>query len=429
MPKQKPMKWVLPEIVDPPETVCFQINVPKERFHLAAFYGAIFLLSKPYAWGDDPDHTAIEVGAVWRKIFDKLIGGNCTIPPKLGSAGADAEDNLIRQNPDSPCLLETSIDGVNWCAFADLSKCFGAPNQPGPGAPQPPAGGGCETYHGFMGASSGWYVPTVVNTGDTVELVDANGTWNDGGELAWRCFDGGVFFAGANTGVKAFDGGDPMPAVPHMAMIASIDGTFYDLTSGPITVSGGVSNGQVIIQPNDSVISNNQGSMEFDIKVCNNEAAPWCTTRIFGTSPAPWTSYSDGLFTDLGVWNAGLGWGDTQQIAAGIYFVAAGTQADGLTASHLTDVDFVYDVVTGTNDSGHNPGIQLFFNNTLVQSIAWDDIVTGTNQHLVWHGSATGVTKISLFVGASNVIGGPYGGGSALIKSMQICGVGPQPSI
>lgn len=75
MPHQKPMKWPLPETLHPAGRVCYQVSIPNEVHYIGAFLGAMFLLTKPYAWADDPDHTAIEVGAVWRDIYNELAPG------------------------------------------------------------------------------------------------------------------------------------------------------------------------------------------------------------------------------------------------------------------------------------------------------------------------------------------------------------------
>lgn len=303
MPKQGPMKWPLPDVVNPPDTVCFQINVPNERHHLGAFYGAMFLLSKAYAWGDDPDHTALAVAAVWRKIFDNIIAGNCTIPDKPGSAGVDSGDELmIRQNPDNPCLLETSVNGVDWCVWADLSLCTPANPQPGTGTPQPQPGD-CQTYHGVTGAAAPWYVPTVVSDGDTIELLFSQGSWNDGGEVAWRLSNGDQFFAGNNVGNPVLNGADPLPAEPHMAMLALIDGVYYNLAAGAVTVPSGVSNAQILLLPNDSVLDNNAGTITFDIKVCNNQAGDWTSTLDFTTN-----SFAEITTVNTGEWTAGVGY-------------------------------------------------------------------------------------------------------------------------
>jgi len=107
--KNPPAKWVLPEVVDPDDRLCMKIPVPNDRFHIAAFRGALLNLAAAYKWQDDVDHTAKDVALVWRDIIDDLNWG----------CGLDD----VRQNEENPCTLEKTFDGETWEAFADLQKC------------------------------------------------------------------------------------------------------------------------------------------------------------------------------------------------------------------------------------------------------------------------------------------------------------------
>jgi hypothetical protein len=268
--KGKSYQWVLPNVVDPPKTICFQIDVPDDPQHIAAFLGSIFDLSKPYHWANDDAHTAIAVGAVWKRIFLALRRNNCKYP-NSPSIGTDGDDLMIRQNPDNPCLLESSIDGQTWCAFADISLCLPTTGQQGGGAPQPPFGG-CQTYHASMSSKDKYLVPTLVSSGDTLELTNFGGGWNDGTLLDWFCPDGTNFTLGICVpGTFTLDAGDPLPTDPHMSLIMEIDGVFYP-SGGILTVPAGVLNAQVTIQANDSSLNDNNGSISFDVAVCNNTA-------------------------------------------------------------------------------------------------------------------------------------------------------------
>lgn len=62
------MGYELPETVNP-ETITFCIKVPNEQFHLQAFWGAFWTLTRPYNWADDDDHTALAVAEVWRELW------------------------------------------------------------------------------------------------------------------------------------------------------------------------------------------------------------------------------------------------------------------------------------------------------------------------------------------------------------------------
>lgn len=111
MPRRNPpAKWVLPETIDPEERLCFTIQVPDDPQHLAAFRGAIWNLCSAVNWQDDPEHKAKDVANVWRQIYDEVDA--CIM------AVTD-----VRQNEESPCILEKQIDDGDWTEFANLQLC------------------------------------------------------------------------------------------------------------------------------------------------------------------------------------------------------------------------------------------------------------------------------------------------------------------
>lgn len=77
--RNEPAKWTLPTVINPEGRRCVMIEVPDERFHIAAFRGAMLHLAEAYKWADDPDHTAREVALVWRGIIDAMEWG-CGVP-------------------------------------------------------------------------------------------------------------------------------------------------------------------------------------------------------------------------------------------------------------------------------------------------------------------------------------------------------------
>jgi hypothetical protein len=131
-------------------------------------------------------------------------------------------------------------------------------------------------------------VPTIVNSGDVVELTDATGSGQDGTISPWKCPNGQTFFAGACDGIGGPSGSDPLPSVDHMKLIFNIDGTYYDAMSGPVTVPGGVANAQVTVQVNDSTLTDNSGSYNFNVCVTNNAQGSFVHNFDFLVSPGPW---------------------------------------------------------------------------------------------------------------------------------------------
>lgn len=303
--RNPPAKWVLPDVVNPPDRICYKIEVPNNLYHKAAFFGALLDLASAYKWSDDPAHTAKDVALVWRQIVDDLMVQDCEpAPPTVIGGGAEGGDeNMIRQNPSNPCELQTSINGTDWCTFADFSLCIPAGSQPGGGVPQPGPGGGSECYQGALDAKGLWLAPVVVSTGDVLEVQNATGAGYDGSvSLRWYCPTGQTFFAGSCVNVPQTDPGDPLNTVGHMRLIWNIAGVFYDAMAGPVTVPGGVTDAQAILQVNDPVLADNSGTYQFSVCVTNNGAATWSSDFNFVLSP-----YSGIVTISFGHWTAGSG--------------------------------------------------------------------------------------------------------------------------
>lgn len=294
-------RYPLPVIVNPPRRVCVQIEIPDEPAHWSAFYGALDTLCQGYRWADDEAHTAKRVVQVWRDVVFHIK--RCENTPASG--GLEIGDiMLLRQNPDNPCLLEMSLDGVHWCETGiDFSLCMPAAPQPGNGAEQPRPGGGQACYDGILQANGTWLMPTVVSTGDVIQLQTVNGAGNDGGSTSWKCATGDTFFAGSClSGTGAIGSGDPAPLINHMRLLWNVAGIYYDAMAGPLTIPSGVSSAQVFLQVNDSDLTNNSGSYTFKACTTNNQSSSFIHTFDFTLSPQSFNVIS------YGSWSAGSGW-------------------------------------------------------------------------------------------------------------------------
>jgi hypothetical protein len=265
MPHQKPMKWALPDIVHPPDTVCFQIEVPNNRAYIGAFYGAMFLLTKPYAWGDDAAHTALEVGAVWRKIFDALVKNNCeTCPPDDGFFLEDCEVQLRQQG----CLLQAMCVDGSWVTIYDPTNCING-GSVNPSPEDQPAPGTCKKFPFTLQGSGQAVLPVLVSAGDTIEISEPSGAWSGDGGIVWHCPDGSGYILGGCIGAPTIDGTAPVPTAPFMSLIAFIDGNYYQIQPGVFPVPGGVAdNSQVTFLANDADLTDNAGSIAFTAEVC-----------------------------------------------------------------------------------------------------------------------------------------------------------------
>jgi len=414
MPHQKPMKWPLPDIVHPDSSLCFQINVPNEPHHLAAFYGAIFLLSKPYAWGDDAAHTAIEVGKVWREIFDRLRPGGCSpVPPGFGSGIEEDFEMPLRVDCDCNVFI-TCCDGTEK-QILTADQISDLLSQPGSGSEQPPPGGGCVQYHATLPGNSRWLLPTAVSTGDTIDVTGESGVLYDGASGLWYCPDGEIFFAGFCTGTFHSDGGAFMPAVPVGKIIANIGGTYYDVFPGPFTVPGGITNAQVEFVMNTSDLVNSGGSAQFDVQICNNQAAPFTHTFNVAINNGGWS------VRDEGSYSPGTGFVDGTVFYSPNYFRGTDIQRLSFPARTITRVQWTCDFTAGAGvpDVGlsvSTPGVYAY-NPTPVAGVHQYD--TG----IVSYPAVTDLF-IDMICGQLN---GSDPGGQAIITQIIVQGLGTDP--
>lgn len=292
-------KWVLPDVVDPDTSTCWAVPIPDDRFHKAAFLGALQILGSAASWGDDPDHTALAAAHVWREIADNL---------------AECAPMVQFRHPD-PCVLEASFDGgSNWEPIFDASTCVdnlilsGRYGQFGPSAPtQPQVPANCTSQRITLYANSAYQWPYLVNAGDTIVTNVIYGVWS--GTLNQfsdtHCADGGFLDSFAQCGGTADPGhtGDPLPTANHMRLVANLDGTWVDAYNASITVPGGVVDGVLQLQANDDVLLDNVGYAIIDIEVC---VTGWCNTWDFATDAyaAQWNVgngvYASGMYSNPG---------------------------------------------------------------------------------------------------------------------------------
>ena len=219
MGKRNPRaRWILPEVVDPPDRICYTVAVPNERQHIAAFKGALLNLASATQWADDEAHTAKQVALVWRDIFDNL----CSHEPGEGG----------------DCCMDEPCTDVNIPFDPDLDGRF--------------------TMHVIGGMFN--VAPTYVRPGDVLTLIGASGVWRDGmlfvtDQSNWYRFDGGDYtdiLTPAPTSAT-----DILTEIPHMALIGRFDddGTPYYWQLGAefggavsITIPSSVDAGGVIFE-------------------------------------------------------------------------------------------------------------------------------------------------------------------------------------
>jgi len=406
----EPMRWPLPQVVHPTGSLCFQINVPNEPAYIGAFYGAIWALTYSRNWQRDPAHQAAEVSRVWSKIFFDLRPGGCSPPAPPFGHGIEQED-FMPLRVDCDCnVFVTCCDGTEkQILTADQVNQLLVNG--GAGTPQPQPGGGCQIYHMSVPAGAvGQLIPTVVNSGDTIELSNLAGAWY-GGSVTWYCPDGFVFFAGC-TGATNLSGGSQMPSVPIGRVIALINGTYYDIQGSTFTVPGGVSNQQVTLLMNTDTVSTASGSVTLDAQVCNNQAATWAHTFNMALSNHGW------VVRDLGIYVPGSGFDSTftpTTRSGDIQFING-------TAFTLNRLAYVANDTPGSGSSLVGIG-----RNSPGSYIVTPAIVSGVHLYDTGPISLSGTTNLYI----DNIIGSGSSdpGGSGLITSVIVEGSGFDPFV
>jgi len=65
--------YPLPVPVDDGSRLCVVVRIPNIAGHRQAFLGAVAELTHAYSWGNDDDHTALLVAALWKNIWDEML--------------------------------------------------------------------------------------------------------------------------------------------------------------------------------------------------------------------------------------------------------------------------------------------------------------------------------------------------------------------
>lgn len=348
--KNPPAKWVLPDAVHPPDSICFKIPVPNNPYYLAAFRGALLNLASARQWGDDPSHTALEVAAVWKAIYDQVVATACDNPPTTIDR-LQVEFDTMASIFDVYCDDQGNCHAEFRCSLCDpyielATKADLISNPPGTNI-QPKPGGGTSNYCNKVSAVDGIVIPIPVSTGDLLEVVSAMGNWGDGG-LTSYCIDGNIFYIDCTSAGAAPLAGDFVTGAPHMSMIVRFSTGYYALYPGAsLVIPAGVTAEQPFVLANKATLNSGSGAIDTCFKVTNNSVAHWSHTFDFTVSPGGWLgqAISDPA---IPIWTPGVGWVGQQGISSPLDNFNAIKRDFAATA--LTEIRFIYS--TGANTGG-----------------------------------------------------------------------------
>ena len=413
----------LPDVIDPPDHYCVSLKVPKDQWHVAAFLGAIFELTQWTSWQRDPARQGTLAASVWRDIWMNLELSDCQ---GASGPGGTIQEDFMPIRVDCDCRVwVTCCDGTEkeLATMNDVQK----QRQPGSGeGPTPPKPGGNVQDCYLVMANQVWPFPAAVNGGDTLEVVDANGSASDSGGLAnWFCPDGTPFAFGKCVGVGGPLSGDPAPSLNHMRLVWNFNGTFVDAMGGAVTVPG---TGPVLVglQVNDSDITNDPGSFTVCVKWTSNAVETFTHTFDLETDPGAWVNYP-GDSPDTMQWTPGQGIVNLPYAYTPTGNTYSGVQGQITFPSRtITDVQVTFDRTHGDNSpSSADPWFGVFTNAATLKEITpSDEDPNGTGLMRQWSGSAV-ATKLIILVNDTGIHTTTYGSGRT--RKIVVSGIGTDP--
>lgn len=138
--------YPIPNVIDPEETMSVTLCVPKNRDHLATFFGALSELTIWTSWQRDEEHSAVQVADVWSRYWlswDRTLRDTecedgmvkcCVEPivekridPVTGRPQVRYDGGAWQQDPNDPALAVTRPQPPVTSGAVD-SKCTAALN-------------------------------------------------------------------------------------------------------------------------------------------------------------------------------------------------------------------------------------------------------------------------------------------------------------
>lgn len=278
---------------------------PSDGDQICVQFGSAWL---PYVLGC---LTQLELTSTWQYSTDAELATAKAYADNLINLflnGVTCMSGFMLAACDDPdCGLKYSTDGgLTWTCI-DLTTCISTiwdskmagafddgllgkgVNQQGP--QQRPGALVCRTYHVKLKATESWRCPSPLTTGDTIQVENWKGGWNDGA-VYWYCPDGNSYGLGSCTpGSSHTESGDPLNTRPHMSVIGKVGTSYFDPQSGVYTIPSPTPLSPVYLQPNDSALADNIGEIEFDVTVCSSTAVSWCHEWDFTTGKQGWDFY------------------------------------------------------------------------------------------------------------------------------------------
>jgi hypothetical protein len=413
------LTYVLPDVIDPAETICVTLRIPRNKFHIMAFKGAIWDLCNWWNWEKDDAHNGTKVAQVWRRVFRTMKFSECdqpgpTVPTDLDFGGDMADVCALIRWHNGVLEGYCECNGVfSWGPIPAIGtgQPTGGAGQPSGPQPQPGPGGGSQCYDVAFDAGGAGRLGVFVNTGDVITMLMDSGAGTNTPLGNWYCTDGSHFVLECVSGSASVTGAGPLPSANYGQMLAYIGGVYYPAQEGAIiTVPSGVVNQPVTFLPNLSSGAT-AGSYKLNVCVQNNQATSYDHLFDFTTGLHGWVLSSG----SEGGWVSGVGWvsDNSQGIHNEDQISIVITLPSG---ASVTAWSF-----TIASNGVNGPGSIVMC--VLPSSCDTYGGITGTNVYSATHLPSSGQT----FGGGGSVFGSPAVSGQYTIISARVRGGGSDP--
>jgi len=105
----------IPDVIDPPDSMPMTLCIPKNRDHMAAFFGALYQLTVWNSWQQDGTQHGKELAAVWWRYYLSWDRSMNDLECEDGMKDCCTDPAIIlRVNPDTGNVEQSTDGGTTW---------------------------------------------------------------------------------------------------------------------------------------------------------------------------------------------------------------------------------------------------------------------------------------------------------------------------
>jgi len=105
----------IPDVIDPPESMSMTLCIPKNKDHMAAFFGALYSLTEWNSWQQNGTTDGKELAAVWWRYFLSWDRNMSDLECEDGMGKCCTDPAITRRiNPTTGLPEQSSDGGITW---------------------------------------------------------------------------------------------------------------------------------------------------------------------------------------------------------------------------------------------------------------------------------------------------------------------------